>query len=91
MNTFVLQTIVSRVLSQNIGYIIAVPVIELFLDQFEKGGEFPGCASLEVHVQSLESPALREQLKLPADIKGGIRVRSVSPLSAFSVVCRCMF
>ena len=69
-------------MSQNIGYIIAVPVIELFLGQFETTGSFPGCASLEVPVQSLESPALCGQLMIPGDIKGGIRVRPVSPRSA---------
>lgn len=73
-----------RALSQNIGYIIAVPIVQLFLNQFEQSGGFPGCASLEIQAQSLESPALREQLKIPADIKGGIRIRGVSPLSTLA-------
>eukprot|EP01083_Nonionella_stella_P055885 147356_1 len=66
--------------SQNIGFIISVPVIDLFLSEFRSKGTFTGCSSLEITVQCLEGNALREQLGLTAAQEGGVRVRDVSPI-----------
>ncbi|MES1911224.1 MAG: hypothetical protein MHM6MM_003692 [Cercozoa sp. M6MM] len=53
-----------RMRSQNIGYIISVPVVKLFLDTFERHGALIGVPVFPAASQKLESPSLRANLKL---------------------------
>ncbi len=55
--------------AENIGYIIPTEEIELFLADIA-GGHYKGKPALLDEFQTLESPALRPFLKLPADAHG---------------------
>ncbi|HWB60733.1 MAG TPA: trypsin-like peptidase domain-containing protein, partial [Chthoniobacteraceae bacterium] len=54
---------------QNIGYIIPCEEIELFLKSIE-GGHYSGKPAMFDEYQTLENPALRPYLKLPAGVEG---------------------
>lgn len=73
-------------LSQNIGYIISIPVLRLFLLHFERYGYFMGISSIGCKVQKMESPALKQRLKVPEEYKGGVRVRQVPSTGTYSEV-----
>ncbi len=62
--------------AENIGYIVPPPIIQHFLDDVEDG-RFDGFPELDVFVQDLSNPALREALGV-ADIEGGVLVTAVS-------------
>ena len=55
--------------TQNIGYIIPNEEIELFLKDIADG-KYDGKPALFEDLQTLENPALRAFLKLPADVQG---------------------
>eukprot|EP00735_Rhodelphis_limneticus_P003985 TRINITY_DN15528_c0_g1::TRINITY_DN15528_c0_g1_i1::g.28454::m.28454 TRINITY_DN15528_c0_g1::TRINITY_DN15528_c0_g1_i1::g.28454 ORF type:complete len:557 (+),score=55.12,sp/Q9FIV6/DGP10_ARATH/38.43/3e-106,Trypsin_2/PF13365.1/6.1e-17,PDZ_2/PF13180.1/4.5e-07,PDZ_2/PF13180.1/7.3e+02,Trypsin/PF00089.21/3.2e-05,Peptidase_S46/PF10459.4/3.3e+02,Peptidase_S46/PF10459.4/0.47 TRINITY_DN15528_c0_g1_i1:39-1709(+) len=75
--------------ASNIGYIIPIPVVNLFLQHFDssyRGSflKFPGVSSLCISVQPLESPSLREKLKLGTEITGGVLIRRVDKMGVLS-------
>lgn len=45
--------------AENIGYVIPTPVINHFLDDYERNGTFTGFPALGVQWQRMESAALR--------------------------------
>ena len=55
--------------TQNIGYIIPNEEIELFLKDVHDG-KYDGKPALFDELQTLENPALRSFLKLPAGVQG---------------------
>lgn len=73
-----------RTFAQNIGYIISIPVLRLFLLHFERYGYFKGISSIGCKVQKLESPALKKRLNVPSQYKGGVRVREVGTTGSVS-------
>ena len=69
--------------AENISYIIPTPVVNHFIDDFERNGRYTGFPSLGVEWQRTESPALREALGM-ARGQRGIYVRRVEPTSSAS-------
>ena len=65
--------------AENIGYVIPVPVIEHFIDDFTKNSEFTGFPQMGIQFQSMESHSLRMAHGM-ADQKG-VLIRSVQPIS----------
>ncbi len=57
--------------AQNIGYIIPNEEIDLFLRDVADG-RYDGKPAMQDEIQTLENPALREYLKLPAGVTGGV-------------------
>ncbi len=55
--------------AENIGYIIPSEEVDLFLADI-RDGHYDGKPALVANYQSLENPALRAYLKLPADARG---------------------
>jgi S1-C subfamily serine protease len=70
---------------QNIGYMIAAPVIRHFLQDLENG-TFDGFPSLGVVTQRLESPAHRRQLKLGRRTHGVLVRKVVYGSSAWKTI-----
>eukprot|EP00494_Astrolonche_serrata_P031540 UN31809 len=70
-------------LHQNIGFILAPANIQLLLQQFDKFHEFKGLASAQIRIQQLENSSIRKALKIPSDIKEGVRVKEVAKLGTF--------
>ncbi|KAL4447366.1 hypothetical protein ABPG77_007399 [Micractinium sp. CCAP 211/92] len=66
--------------AENIGYVIPTPVINHFLDDYQRNGCFTGFPALGVQWQRMESAALRKHFKMGEDQKG-VLVRSVQPIS----------
>ncbi|MFA5261685.1 MAG: trypsin-like peptidase domain-containing protein [Candidatus Omnitrophota bacterium] len=64
--------------SQNIGYMIPVPIINHFLDDLQDNGTYDGFPSLGVEYHNTESSALREYYKLN-DHNGGVYITRVLP------------
>lgn len=56
--------------SQNIGYIIPVPVIKHFLEDIEKNKAYKGFPEFSVMVMPLENPDMRKWLKMKDDDTG---------------------
>ncbi|KAG2483061.1 hypothetical protein HYH03_018044 [Edaphochlamys debaryana] len=73
--------------AENIGYIIPTPVIDHFLTDYARHGAYTGFPCLGVEWQKLESPYLREALKMKADEKG-VLIRRVEPTSAVAGVLK---
>jgi S1-C subfamily serine protease len=78
--------------TQNIGYIIPNEEIELFLKDVADG-KYDGKPAMFDDLQTLENPALRAFLKLPADVKGIVvqtpYTRSgASPLKTWDVITK---
>ncbi len=67
--------------SQNIGYMIPVPIIEHFLEDLEDNGEYNGFPSLGVEYNNTESPALRDYYRLEKQ-HGGVYITRVLPFSS---------
>ena len=55
--------------SQNIGYMVPVPVIRHFFDDL-KDGSFDGYPSLGVSLQDMENPGLRDYYQMEKDMSG---------------------
>lgn len=70
--------------ADNIGYVIPMPVIQLFLTTFESQGTFGQLPRLGLRVQNLENRVMREVLRLDADGRYGQLVRQV--LGAISLI-----
>ncbi|EFN57946.1 hypothetical protein CHLNCDRAFT_34342 [Chlorella variabilis] len=66
--------------AENIGYVIPTPVINHFLDDYERNGTFTGFPALGVQWQRMESAALRKHFNMSEEQKG-VLVRSVQPIS----------
>ena len=67
--------------SQNIGYMIPVPIIDHFLTDLQDNGYYDGFPSLGVEYHNTESLALREYYKL-GDHNGGVYITRVMPFSS---------
>ena len=63
--------------AESVGYVIATPVVEHFLEDVENG-VYEGFPALGATTQPLESGAHRRALGLPAEEKGGVLVKGVS-------------
>jgi hypothetical protein len=68
--------------ADNIGFVIPIQVVNLFLDQYEKFGKFLGLSTLGVSFQSTENPALRTYHKLDLASRNGVIISKISPLSS---------
>jgi len=68
--------------SQNIGYMIPIPIIEHFLKDLEDK-EYGGFPIIGINIQRMESPTLREYYGVPKG-KGGVLVVGVLPFSPAS-------
>lgn len=66
--------------TENIGYVIPVPVIRHFLEDVEKNGRFSGVCGLGVRLQGLESDSLRRHCGMKDD-ESGILLTALAPLS----------
>jgi len=55
--------------SQNIGYMVPVPVIRHFFDDL-KDGSFDGYPSLGISLQDMENPGLRDYYQMKKDMSG---------------------
>lgn len=66
--------------AQNIGYILSIPIVKMFLEQFHQYGKFLGISSIGLSFQSCENMSLRRRLGLPDEVEGGIRIKEVYPL-----------
>ena len=78
--------------TQNIGYIIPNEEIELFLKDIADG-KYDGKPALFEDLQTLENPALRAFLKLPADVQGIVvhepyTRQGPSPLKTWDVITK---
>jgi len=71
--------------SQNIGYIVPVPVIKRFYADI-KDGKYDGYPMLGVYYEKLENPALREYLKLKPKQGGILVTKSVYQSSAWGAL-----
>ncbi|KAJ1258744.1 hypothetical protein BS78_10G099300 [Paspalum vaginatum] len=64
--------------AENIGYVIPTPVINHFIEDYEKSGEYTGFPVLGIESQKMENPDLRKAMGMKSDQKG-VRVRRVEP------------
>ncbi|CAN6178653.1 unnamed protein product [Urochloa humidicola] len=64
--------------AENIGYVIPTPVINHFIEDYEKSGEYTGFPILGIEWQKMENPDLRKAMGMKSDQKG-VRVRRVEP------------
>lgn len=64
--------------AENIGYVIPTPVIQHFLTDFRRNGQFTGFPVMGMKWQRMESHALRSAYKMKKEQKG-ILVRHVQP------------
>lgn len=65
--------------SQNIGYMIPVPIIEHFLKDFDDG-TYDGFPILGIEYNTMENAALKDYYKVPQD-DGGILISNTIPFS----------
>ncbi|RMZ56724.1 hypothetical protein APUTEX25_002813, partial [Auxenochlorella protothecoides] len=74
--------------AENISYIIPTPVIEHFINDYERNQAYTGFPSLGVEWQKMESPVLRKALGMQPSQRG-VMVRRIEPTSPVSkVVCQ---
>ncbi|XP_062513956.1 uncharacterized protein LOC134189634 isoform X2 [Corticium candelabrum] len=66
--------------AENIGYIIPVPVIDHFLNDFKSHHDYLGFCNLGIRFQNLESDIMREYLGLSTN-QTGVLVTRVLPMS----------
>ncbi|KAI5066907.1 hypothetical protein GOP47_0017435 [Adiantum capillus-veneris] len=62
--------------AENIGYVIPTPVINHFINDFERNGDYTGFPILGIDWQKIENPDLRKSLGMDPQQKG-VRVRRV--------------
>eukprot|EP00475_Leptophrys_vorax_P036141 TRINITY_DN6051_c0_g1_i1.p1 TRINITY_DN6051_c0_g1~~TRINITY_DN6051_c0_g1_i1.p1 ORF type:complete len:414 (-),score=123.37 TRINITY_DN6051_c0_g1_i1:614-1792(-) len=74
--------------ADNIGYIIPIPIVDHFLEDVKRFGEYKGFCSIGVQVQQMESKHLRKYFHLPDDFtkenSSGLLVQKVEPLAEHS-------
>ncbi|KAI4352701.1 hypothetical protein L6164_006925 [Bauhinia variegata] len=63
---------------ENIGYVIPTPVIQHFIQDYEKNGVYTGFPVLGVEWQKMENPDLRMSMGMGSDLKG-VRIRRIEP------------
>ncbi|KAK3411238.1 hypothetical protein EUGRSUZ_I00006 [Eucalyptus grandis] len=66
--------------SENIGYIIPVPVIKHFISGVEESGEYTGFCSLGLSCQPTENSQLRNHFRMLPEMTG-VLVNKINPLS----------
>ncbi|XP_030513088.1 protease Do-like 10, mitochondrial [Rhodamnia argentea] len=66
--------------SENIGYIIPVPVIKHFISGVEESGEYAGFCSLGLSCQPTENSQLRNHFRMLPEMTG-VLVNKINPLS----------
>ncbi|MCO5573392.1 hypothetical protein L7F22_027163 [Adiantum nelumboides] len=64
--------------AENIGYVIPTPVINHFINDFERNGDYTGFPILGIDWQKIENPDLRKSLGMESQQKG-VRVRRAEP------------
>ncbi|KQK18825.1 protease Do-like 9 isoform X2 [Brachypodium distachyon] len=64
--------------AENIGYVIPTPVINHFIQDYEKSGEYTGFPILGIEWQKMENPDLRKAMGMKTDQKG-VRIRRIEP------------
>lgn len=74
--------------AENVGYIIPTPVVQHFINDYEKNGAYTGFPFLGVEWQKMESHDLRRALKMAPHQKG-VMVRRIEPTTACSKVRIC--
>ncbi|KAL4419940.1 hypothetical protein ABPG75_007038 [Micractinium tetrahymenae] len=73
--------------TENISYIIPTPVIEHFINDYERNGRYTGFPSMGVEWQKMESPVLRQALGMQPGQRG-VLVRRIEPTSPVSEVLK---
>ncbi|KAH0984794.1 hypothetical protein GBA52_011971 [Prunus armeniaca] len=66
--------------AENIGYVIPIPVIMHFIEDYEKNGAYTGFPILGIEWQKMENPDLRMSMGMGPDQKG-VRIRRIEPTS----------
>ena len=66
--------------TENIGYVIPVPVITHFLEDVARYGRFSGVCGLGVRMQGLESESLRRHCRMQPG-QTGVMIASIAPLA----------
>ncbi|CAK9215692.1 unnamed protein product [Sphagnum jensenii] len=64
--------------AENIGYVIPTPVINHFITDYARNGDYTGFPILGIEWQKMENPDLRKALGMMANQKG-VRIRRVEP------------
>ncbi|CAK9866975.1 unnamed protein product [Sphagnum jensenii] len=64
--------------AENIGYVIPTPVINHFITDYVRNGDYTGFPILGIEWQKMENPDLRKALGMSANQKG-VRIRRVEP------------
>ncbi|KAG0513612.1 hypothetical protein BDA96_10G117200 [Sorghum bicolor] len=64
--------------AENIGYVIPTPVINHFIEDYHKSGEYTGFPILGIEWQKMENPDLRKAMGMKANQKG-VRIRRIEP------------
>ncbi|XP_027928594.1 protease Do-like 9 isoform X1 [Vigna unguiculata] len=72
---------------ENIGYVIPTPVIEHFIQDYEKNGAYTGFPILGVEWQKMENPDLRMSMGMGPN-KKGVRIRRIEPTAPESHVLK---
>ncbi|OMO81557.1 Peptidase S1 [Corchorus capsularis] len=72
---------------ENIGYVIPTPVIQHFIQDYEKNKAYTGFPILGVEWQKMENPDLRAAMGMKPDQKG-VRIRRVDPTAPESGVLK---
>ena len=65
--------------AQNVGYIIPIAVVHLFLDEVSERGSWSGVSEFGLTLRCIESDAYRSYIGMPVD-KTGLLVDKVAPL-----------
>ncbi|KAL1333996.1 hypothetical protein AAHE18_11G144300 [Arachis hypogaea] len=73
--------------AENIGYVIPTPVINHFIQDYERNGRYTGFPVLGVEWQKMENPDLRMATGMRTDQKG-VRIRRVDPTAPESKVLK---
>ncbi|GMI76586.1 degradation of periplasmic proteins 9, DegP protease 9 [Hibiscus trionum] len=73
--------------AENIGYVIPTPVIQHFIQDYEKNEAYTGFPILGFEWQKMENPDLRKAMGMKPDQKG-VRIRRVDPTSPESGVLK---
>ncbi|TYI18173.1 hypothetical protein ES332_A07G072600v1 [Gossypium tomentosum] len=73
--------------AENIGYVIPTPVIQHFIQDYEKNGAYTGFPILGIEWQKMENPDLRKAMGMKPEQKG-VRIRRVDAAAPESGVLK---
>ncbi|MBA0639363.1 hypothetical protein Goklo_022401 [Gossypium klotzschianum] len=73
--------------AENIGYVIPTPVIQHFIQDYEKNVAYTGFPILGIEWQKMENPDLRKAMGMKPEQKG-VRIRRVDPTAPESGVLK---